>query len=240
MIAVAQFYHVWADGAWEIPLAEHVAAMREAQFFAPLNVGIIGSQANQERVCQWLSRELPGQWELAASAPQGYEEVTLMAIREWALTSDGAVLYSHDKGALTRSTFEAEWRRRITRELVGKWQHCLTLLARCDAAGCHWLAPGQDWPRPWPASGNLIGVSHPHFSGNFWWATASYLRRLPGYPFDVPHYEGCCYPRSVPRARGETTGRWLAELWIGLGSPQIIDLYPGMPGEYSRSSERAE
>jgi hypothetical protein len=238
-VNVAQFYHAWADGAWQAPLSEHIQVTEAAGFGAPLNTGVIGTPANRERLYSWLRDRLPGRWHPVAEADHGFEEVTLMAVRDWALRNDGCVLYCHDKGAMNNSGFEAEWRRRVTGELAGRWQHCVSLLERSDAVGCHWLHPAQDWPRPWPLDGNRIRVTHPHFSGNFWWATAEYLRTLPEWPFQVPHSEGCCTPDSVPQARGETTGRWLAELWIGAGNPQVCDLYPGMPGEYVRVQRRS-
>ena len=230
---IAQFYHAWADGRWERPLTEHIGWMSHAGFRVPLKMGVIGKPENRVRLYRWLDEKLPGQWELAAEADEGFEEVTLMAVRDWALHNDGNALYAHTKGAGNTNDFAVQWQNRMTRELVWRWQHCQDLLREADAAGCHWLAPGQDWPRPWPLDGNVIRVSHPHFSGNFWWATAGYLRKLPAWPYEIPHYPGCCTRDSVPQAMG----RYLAELWIGLGDPRICDLYPGMPGEYARRNE---
>ena len=51
-------------------------------------------------------------------------------------------------------------------------------------------------------------VSQPYFSGNFWWASSSYLARLPFPPDD--HFE--------------------SETWIGGGGPDVADLLPGLPG----------
>ena len=234
---ITQWYHAWADGQWVLPLSEHIDWMSKSDFRVPLRMGVIGKPQHRDGLYRWLDKKIPGQWELAAEADEGFEEVTLMAVRDWALHNDGNALYMHDKGALNANSFEAQWRNRVTGELVGRWQHCQELLTRADAVGCHWLHPDQDWPRAWPLDGNVIRVSHQHFSGNFFWATAGYLRELPEWPYEIPHYPGCCTPDSVPQTRGETTGRWLGELWIGLGNPRICDLYPGLPGEYARRNE---
>jgi hypothetical protein len=46
------------------------------------------------------------------------------------------------------------------------------------------------------------------WGGTYWWAQASYVSSL-GYPLN--------------------DDRWQAELWIGQGSPKVIDLNPGWP-----------
>ena len=82
----------------------------------------------------------------------------------------------------------------MTRHVITGWRDCLDLLGQVDAVGCHWLPP-QDglWP---------------FFGGNFWWATAAYLRQLPELDW---------------------TTRWRAEDWIGIGQPKVHDLLPGWP-----------
>lgn len=229
---VTVFYHVWAAGQWQAPFGEFLSAAADAGLPGRLHVGIIGTPAERGMVTEWLRAHHPGlDWVVAAEADSGFEEVTLMAVGAYAAVNDGAVLYMHDKGSYTPGGFEVQWRRRVTDHLVTRWRECVARLGSADAVGCHWLSPAQLWPRPWPLRGRMVGVTHPHFSGNFWWADCRYLRRLPPWPFTVPHYDGCCYPGSVPKAVGESTGRWLAELWIGLGDPLVADVHPGMPGE---------
>lgn len=102
-------------------------------------------------------------------ASAGWEQVTLRAVREYARTHDGAVLYAHTKGAHDTSDFRVRWRRSMCRRVVGNWRENLAMLDEYDAVGCHWLTPGQ-----YPSY-----VTTPFFGGNYWMARCDYLRTLP-------------------------------------------------------------
>jgi hypothetical protein len=143
---------------------------------------------------------VPVHW---VEADHGWEQLTLQQVYDDVHQAPGdyAVFYAHTKGAFVDSEFNAYWRWSITRELVGEWRRCTVLLADHDMVGCHWIkAPEQGHPsRP------MI------FAGNFWWATAAYLRQLP--------------------PPGNET-RYAAEDWVAQGNPKVYDMLPGFP-EYS-------
>jgi len=90
------------------------------------------------------------------------------------------------------------WRELMTTHVVGGWRECVALLDDHDAAGCYWATP-QMYPG---------FVVTPMFCGNFWWADAGYLARLP------------------PVSR---ESRFHAEGWVGLGDPVVADVHPGWP-----------
>jgi hypothetical protein len=240
---LAHFYHCYADGGWLSPLREHIAALYAAQFPVSMRLGLVGSPANREKVRLWLDAYFADRWEMAAEAERGWEDLTVSLARQWAAEHDGYVLYAHDKGAFTPGGFESAWRFRMTQRTVCGWEECISLLQTHDVAGCHWLSPDQCWPRVWPpfpGNGNqamTVRVGHPHFSGNFWWATTRYLRTLSdSWPFQPVHHDGCCdqVPPvvTVPRITAqEPNGRWTTELWVGSGDPVAADLWPGLPGE---------
>lgn len=197
------FYHIWADGTWEVPFTEHAGAVRASGLPAVLEAGIVGRPENRERAKEAL-RSTGIDWTLAAEADAGFEGVTLGALHKAAADDDSPFLYAHVKGALQNDEFHARWRRGMTGIVVGRWAECLQALENSDLVGAHWLAAGLQL-----ANGFVtIDVPESHFGGNFWWGRGTYLRALP-----------------VPPAT-----QFEAETWVGQNSPQVTDLSPGMPG----------
>lgn len=204
LLPLAHFYHVWADGNWRVPLAEHLAALDESGFRGVFAVGLIGASENRAAVIDALKdRWAP---EIVAEGLSGFEAATLNAARAYAKSYDGAVLYAHTKGAATVEPFRDRWRRSMTDRVVRGWEFNLSALRTVDAIGCHWLTeaehPGMFGPMTVPAEGSGF------FGGNFWMARCDYLRTLPP-----------C----------EDEPRWRCESWIGLNKPKVIDLLPGWP-----------
>ena len=197
---VAHYYHVWAEGAWSPAVNEHHAALTAARFPVLPRVGVTGPPADRRAFAGWA--EAHG-WEIAAEADTGYEQVTLSALRQWALQDDepALVLYAHAKGSRhDLHGANTAWRREMTVRLVGEWKAAALLLACHQAVGCCWMNAAQYPQMDLPGSGI--------FAGNFWWATRDYLRRL---------------PEPATRTPGD------AEAWIGLGRPDVIDFLPGWP-----------
>jgi len=198
-VRVGHFYHLYADGSWEKAAAEHAAALRWSAFTGNIAVGIVGEKQRRAAARRWLAREF-GPCEIAAEADTGFEQVTIRALHDWALTQqdEAAVLYAHTKGAANHSKHNDLWRQSMTNWVVSEWRDCVKLLSDHDAVGCHWLTTGEYGDR---LPGDMFG-------GNFWWARASYLASLP--PVD-------------------DTNRHMAETWLALGDPVIYDLRPGWP-----------
>ena len=195
------FYHVHAGGLWLPAVSSHIAAIQAAGLPARVLAGLVGSASRRQEVSRFLDEKLGAQgWALAAEADEGFEQVTLKALRSWvhARRGDAAVLYAHTKGSYSISPNQDTWRMSMTGRLVGDWRRCMDLLQAHEAVGCHWTLPG------------IYCDTAPCFAGNFWWARASYLRRLP----------------EVGMAdRGD------AERWLGLGAPEVFDLFPGWPSD---------
>jgi predicted phosphoribosyltransferase len=94
---LAHFYHVYADGAWQDPLAEHLAALDASGLGAALDVraaGIVGTPGN----CQAAITALGPGWQIAVTARSGHEDVTLRALHAFAAL-DGKAFYAHTKAA---------------------------------------------------------------------------------------------------------------------------------------------
>lgn len=200
--AARNYHHVYSSGAWEVPLAEHIIALRDAGFEGQLRVGIVGPH---QPVVNYLTYTgFP--FTVCAHADQGWEHVTLEALRAELAHHDGPILYTHTKGAANPSGFNDMWRRSMTSVVVADWRECVAALgAGCDAVGSHWLKqPGDVLP---DRLKQPIG-DWPCFGGNFWWATSAYLRTLPSLSYE---------------------SRYDAEAWVGQNSPKVMDLSPGWP-----------
>ena len=196
---VATWYHIYATGAWAPAVTEHIEALSAALLPPPM-VGIVGSPEDRQICRNFLA---PHGWQIAAEADEGFEQVTLNALRDWLLTEPEpcAVMYAHTKGASTDlGGANTRWRQEMTARLIGEWPVCLQLLERHDAVGCSWKNK-HEFPQ---LLSTFEGAGI--YAGNFWWARSDYLRRLPA-------------PGSADRHD--------AEAWIGQGDPDVIDLLPG-------------
>lgn len=202
IVGVAHFYHVYADGDWRDPVAEHLAALKDSKFDGYFGMGVVGTAENYDEV--WQELDAIRTPDRIACAPSGWEQVTLALAAQFAAENDGSVLYAHTKGAARKSAFQNAWRQNMTALLVSKWQDARDALAtgHYDAVGCHWLTE-RDFPHV------KVQTDYPMFGGNFWMATCEYIRSLPPL---------------------QTENRHQAESWIGKGEPRVLDLSPGWPG----------
>lgn len=122
-----------------------------------------------------------------------YEFLTLRKLQILAYScTNHRILYIHTKGLTTAGYSEAisDWRRYMAYFVIERYKDCLGFLENYDVCGVDW--------RTNPA---------PHFSGNFWWATSEYIRRLPSIE-DISQVGA----KQVI----STSLRHNAEMWIGM------------------------
>ncbi|HYV89717.1 MAG TPA: glycosyltransferase, partial [Candidatus Polarisedimenticolia bacterium] len=101
------------------------------------------------------------------------EAPTLTLIRLFAeFHRQARILYLHTKGAShPQPTLQnADWRRMMLYFLVERHEQAIAALTSADVVGC-----------------NLLEAPKRHFSGNFWWAKASYLAGLAPVPAGDRH-----------------------------------------------------
>jgi hypothetical protein len=92
-----------------------------------------------------------------------YEFPTIDLLRAHAATNDCAILYLHTKGVSRTGPSIDDWRAAMLYWMVERWRECADKLIK-----------GFD----------VVGYTRcerplPHFQGNFWWAKASHVRKLP-------------------------------------------------------------
>jgi hypothetical protein len=111
------------------------------------------------------------------------------------------VLYLHTKGISRR---EPEimpnvraWRDYMAYFCVDRWLDRLKALELFDVSGCQWQM------EPWP-----------HFSGNFWWARMSHIRKLP-HPKTLPALAESMFPNHAENLK-QLDIRMMCERWIGM------------------------
>lgn len=158
-IKAAHFYHIWADGAWQTPTIEHIAAITE--FCGDVFLGVVGSPENRQDAIALFKRSI-SDIQVIVEADSGFEQVTLEAMHGWAKEQPAGmpVFYAHTKGADNNNVRHDWWRRYMTHTLTKNATTCIELLEDVDAVGCHWQADGK------------------FFAGNFWWATSGFLASL--------------------------------------------------------------
>lgn len=126
---------------------------------------------------------------------QQEETGTLKALRDWAAANpESYVLYFHSKGASRKTRFTEDWRKCMQYFCITNWRECYQALQDgYDLAGINWQEDTS------------MGY-HPHFSGGFWWAKASYINTLTDKALD-------------------STFRYDREFWIGTGEPNVKNLW---------------
>lgn len=201
---VSHWYHVWAQGEWREPVAEHLDALAACGYDGPFHVGVVGAPERRAEALAELNAIRPP--DSIAEAETGWEQVTLHPLHEYSQTHDGAILYAHTKGASDPSTINIAWRRSMSWHLVRNLHACKGAIEQgYDVVGCHWLTP-EEFP------GHVQHAPLPCLGGNFWLASCEYLKRL------APCAVSC---------------RHDAEGWIGTGDPNVLDLFPGWPGNFA-------
>lgn len=187
------FYHVWAATRHPEIVDEHLDLLLRHKFPGVVYIGLVGTLKERENMRsrifdRYRSTSLSVSY--CASKAEGYEQPTIRAMHQRCkeLPADMPVLYTHAKGSYSTSGFNDNWRRTMDERLVPAWPEILGYLSEADTVGMYW----REAPKP-------------HFSGNFWWATAGYLA-------------------SLPEVTDET--RYDAEFWIGQGKPSFRDLDP--------------
>jgi len=138
------------------------------------------------------------------------EYPTLGFLQEFCRKNDTYVAYFHTKGVLSSDPVVASiWRKRMIEKTITEYESCLAFLQKgFDVSGCGW--------KEFPHHGVELKYdiwSHPHFSGNYWWATSDYIKSLP----DIRR-EGLQFKKrnDIQTERGFFDYRILCEMWIGM------------------------
>lgn len=138
------------------------------------------------------------------------ETQTLSIIRNESLEceDDYNIMYFHAKGVtsierlLKTGLFHkfvntVHWRKHLEWGVIDKYKECIDLLKTNDTVGTNLC--------PWPCN---------HYSGNYWWATSSYIKSLPD-PNDSSWWDSY---KNIHADLKRLPDRLVAEMWIGSGN----------------------
>lgn len=158
---LAVFYHVYQGCDWQSLFDEQAGLLvssglcQNAEF---IHVGINGKELPKVPASNFRAVLNP--------LPHDEETPTLMALKQFcAQNEDAHVLYMHTKGITQPMQSTHDWRKIMEYFCVERWADCIDKLQKHDAVGCLYMD-------------ECYYGFFPHFSGNFWWANASYVNRL--------------------------------------------------------------
>jgi len=218
------FYHVvnlpgWQDITHEqMELMASSGLLDQAQLYINMNYSIQDYAGFRYywNTSPWADRI---HWTYAPGDRQEQETPTAILMQKTALATDQEfyALYLHQKGIThteePRRSYTRDWRHLMNWVCIERWQDCVAALeSGYDAAGPNWH------PKPYP-----------HFSGNFHWAKASFLRRIRvlrmprdvGYQHQVPH--------ETPWTQGH---RMDVEAWYGADGCKGYNIYDSQIDHY--------
>jgi hypothetical protein len=125
--------------------------------------------------------------------------------------SDDIICYTHLKG-LTRLMDQKtiDWRNYLCYWTIERWQDSLDKINEGhELVGVNWM------DQPWS-----------HLSGNMWWTTTNYLRRLPKLQDPSTITQGQVSKLLKPNIVLDPGNvRYECEAWIGQGKPNVFNLH---------------
>lgn|GEM_PF-6154986 len=185
--AILGAYHVALFPPWREVAEAQCRRLRESGVLAKTSRILVGVVGDPDEDLSPLAQWLGGHAEIRHLGPlSAFEFPTLQWLYDEsrAGAENGACWYMHTKAVSHMKEAGIEQRRGMEAVILDNHASCLELLEEYDACGSDWSLTGFDQHRP-------------HFSGNFWWANARYLRRLP------------------PPVSLLSSDRYEAEFWIG-------------------------
>lgn len=200
---LAVFYHVYQVANWRQLFDEQIGLLVSsglAQSAELVHVGINGNDLPEIQYPNFRCVLNP--------LPHGEETPTLLDLKQFcAENEDAQVLYMHTKGITQPMQSTHDWRKMMEYFCVERWVDCIEKLQIHDAVGCLYMD-------------ECYYGFFPHFSGNFWWANASYINRL-----DHSYLDG-----------GLRQNR---EFWIGTGNGSLFSFHTTGLNHYAYEYPRA-
>lgn len=185
-------YHVAMMNDWVPLVMEQEARLIKSGLLAATGKVIVGIVGKDDPTKWRMSDELARKAVIVRDSNlRHYEHVTLGALQQEAKSGGNfKAWYVHTKGVSGngKPACVRDWRRVMEHFVIDRFGECVVALDSCDACGIN------------------LRRSPPHFSGNFWWANAGHLRRLP------------------VMGVGERD-RGYAESWIGMSGARLSNLH---------------
>ncbi len=203
---IAIFYHVGQFGDWKRLFHEQINALVVSGLYHICDFIHIGVNGDEE-----LPLSFP-KFKVQYNIDKVLEADTLKSLYDFCINNqEHRVLYFHTKGSTQENTPRilnvTKWRYYLEYFSIHRWKDCITALRDYDTSGAEYLFESglinQD-------TGITEWEENPHYSGNYWWANASYVSKLdPNYLYRTD----------------KGWDRYRSEFWIGTGKPNRCELY---------------
>lgn len=198
---IAIFYHVYQANDWKKLYQEQINSLIVSGLYDQCDLIHIGINGDQE--LPFVLDKMRVQY----NENKILEANTLQSLWEFCKENpDHRVMYLHTKGLTHTTEYNCSitsnaWRIYLEYFTIHKWKTCLGDLEFHDCVGAEWV----DETKFFDSEIQEFTYEHnPHYSGNFWWANASYISNL---DIDFIYNED----------KGLT--RWKSEIWIGTKNP---------------------
>lgn len=173
---IAIFYHIGQIGVW-IPIYQsqvhrlHTSGLlKEASH---VHFGVNGEQ-NLFNV--------PSKAIVKTNTDWSSEIGTLVSLKNFCEEHlDYKILYFHTKGSSKGNVNGQSWRLMMEYFVIDKWKKCIDYLDEYDCVGPEMNILG---PTLWSDGSLTENDPTPFFTGNFWWANASYINTIKGRYID--------------------------------------------------------
>jgi len=200
------FMHVYMVNDWEEIINGQLFKMKNSGLWDKMDqllVGYIDSESLYQTVPE-IFKDDKIRIMYCSKDPTIYESLTLANLQYTSWSVDGYVFYIHTKGVTKKGNpFQKDWRELMEYFIIERYELCLRELENNDIVGINWhFGEGHLGAKKKYSGGIPIT---PHFSGNFWWATTDYIRRL---------------PNLIP-----IEGRYNCEFWIGKEFPKVVEVW---------------
>ena len=199
------YFHVGTIGDYQKIFDEIYSQILESNLLNEvelLNIGIVGNgKLNFEKNDKIKVHTNPN-LELG-------EFFTLELLKNFSdsVTKNYKVLYLHTKGVTTpNNPCIVDWRKYMTYFNVNQYEKCFDTLEESDSCGV-----------------DLVYEPTLHYSGNFWWANSSYIKKL-------PTINEIKFPKTPPILSIRHNG----EFWIGMGNGKLKSLWNSNINVYER------
>jgi hypothetical protein len=168
---IAIFYHIFQSGLGAFVYINQLHRLYTSGLIKETSHIHFGVNGKQELF------NVPEKAKVVYNKNQKEETETLIALRDFCKkNSDYKVLYFHTKGVSKESINAESWRLMMEYFVIDRWKECVEYLNEYDAIGSNLKTLG---PTTWSdgrQSWEKVGIQH--FTGNFWWANASYVNAL--------------------------------------------------------------
>lgn len=137
-----------------------------------------------------------------------------------AATAEEYVMYFHIKGVThPHNAGIHDWRRYLEYWNIDCWQDCVALLDQGhDTVGTNFINEPFLGADQRPCNWN-------HYSGNFWWARSSYIKRLTPLPHPDTYIPGTTSPLTGYEIDHNNYYRFDHEAWIASGQPNYAEIH---------------